>query len=202
MSCSTILAGLPESKSFWVTMELIRYLLLLNGLNAVSGLYIAKVVQQCEIFTLPRSGYARWYHRSTLSGSLVLWAALGVITMTTCFVSGDNVQSVVLAAVIFGINLTLMFNLQMLITLLSGSVSVGYLVSMFVQSISLFLSERFPPAGKILLIGNWGMMVRSTLVDPAGIPIGPVIGLEFMLLVLLWKFGWRILRWNRRGASC
>jgi hypothetical protein len=53
---------------------------------------------------------------------------------------------------------------------------------------------------KLLLIGNWGMMVRSTLVDSNGLPIGQTITLECILLILLWAFGWRILRRNRRGV--
>lgn len=200
MNCTTILGGLSEVKEFWATIYMLRYLLLLAGLDAVSGFYTTTVIERCETFMLPRSGFSRWYHRAMLRSGGLLCTVLAAITGITCFVSEDSASTILLAAGILALNLIVIANIQMFITLLSRNISLGYLLCMLVQLLSLFWSEYLPLVGKLLLIGNWGMMVRSTLVDPVGIPIGPVIGLEVIILALFWMFGWRVIRRNRRGA--
>lgn len=200
MTPTTILAGLSEVKDFWVTADMLRYLLLLAGLDAVSGLYISTVIERCETFMLPRSGFSRWYRRAMIRSSAAVCVVLAVIAGISCIVSEDSVSTVLLAAEILTLNLVVLTNLQLFITLLSRNIPLGYLFCMLIQLLSLFVSERFPLAGKIILIGNWGMMARSTLADPAGIPIGLVIGLEIIILALFWILGWRVIRRNRRGA--
>ena len=200
MNCSNVLAGLSEIKEFWAPMDMLRYLLLLAGLDAVSGLYISNVVERCETLALPRSGYAHWYHRAMLRSGGALCALLAVITGVACLIPGDCISTVLTAAGIFALNLVVLTNIQLFITLISRKVTLGYGLCMLSQLLSVFCSERLPMVGKLLLIGNWGMMVRSTLVNPAGISIRFVIGLEVLILALLWILGWRMIRKNRRGA--
>jgi hypothetical protein len=201
MEQTTILAGLPETKEFWASIDMLRYLLLLAGLDAVCGIYISKVTQQCELFTLPRSGYARWYHRAMLGASGAVCLLLLLITGLAGLTSGDSTQTVLLAGGLLLLNMVVIANIELLITLLSQKIALGYLVCMFVQLLSLFGSDRFSHAGKLLLIGNWGMLIRSTWAGPDGIPLKATVPLEILILILLWIFGWRILRRNRRGVS-
>lgn len=105
MNCSTILAGLPETKDFWITFDLLRYLLLIVTLNAVAGLYIANVVERCETLTLPRCGYARWYRRAMLGSGAAVCMALTVITVISCFMPKGELLATVIAAAILGLNL-------------------------------------------------------------------------------------------------
>ena len=199
MDCTTILAGLPEVKEYWASLDMLRYLILLAGMDAVSGLHIGNVIERCETFTLPRSGFSRWYHRAMLQSSRVLFVVLALITGITCLATTDNVVTILIAASILLLNLIVLANIQLFITLFTQNVSTGYLICMLIQLLSLFCSERLPMIGKLILIGNWGMMVRSTLIDSTGIPIKGIILLELIILIIFWIFGWRILRWNRRG---
>jgi hypothetical protein len=200
MTCFSILAGLSETKDFWSTFDLLRYLCLIVVLDAAAGLYTANVVEQCETFALPRCGYARWYHRAMLGSGASVCLVLGAITGISCLLSEGQLLSLLLAAAILGLNLLVMTGIQLFLSLLTKNISLGYLICMLIQLLSLFVSERYPMWVKLLLIGNWGMMVRSTLVDSNGLPIGQTITLECILLILLWAFGWRILRRNRRGV--
>lgn len=200
MEFTSALAGLSEIKDFWSAPILLRYLLLLAVLDAVSGLYIAGVIERCEVFTLTRSGYERWYHRAMLRHGAILCVFLAGIAAITCAISKDSVCAVWIAAAVLALNMLVISNFQMLITMLFGNVSLGYLICMFAQLLSVFLSERLPTVGKWLLIGNWGMALRSTLAVPGGLPIGFVIGVECFILIILWRFGWRMLRKKKRGA--
>lgn len=200
INCTTIFAGLSETKAFWLSTDLLRYLLLLAGMDAVSGLYTANVIERCETFTLPRSGYARWYHRAMLGGGAVICLPLAVVAGIACLTSRDSVQTVALAAALLALNLLVVSNLQMFITLMTRNIALGYLVCMLMQLISVFCSEQLSPAGKMALLGNWGMLARSTLVQPDGISIGTAVGAEIVILLTLWIFAWRAVRKNRRGA--
>ena len=200
MEFTSALAGLSEIKDFWSAPILLRYLLLLAVLDAVSGLHIAGVIERCEVFTLTRCGYERWYHRAMMSHGAILCASLVCIAAITCTISKDSVCAVWIAAAVLALNMLVISNFQMLITMLFGNVSLGYLICMFAQLLSVFLSERLPTVGKWLLIGNWGMALRSTLAVPGGLPIGFVIGVECFILIILWRFGWRMLRKKKRGA--
>lgn len=179
---------------------MLRYLLLLAGMDAVSGLYTANVIERCETFTLPRSGYARWFHRAMLGNGVILCLPLAVVTGIACITSGDSFQMVVTASVLLALNLLVVSNLQMFITLMSRNIALGYFACMLIQVISVFCSEQFPQAGKIVLIGNWGMLARSILAQPDGIPIGTAVAAEIAILLILWTFAWRVVRKNRRGA--
>lgn len=196
----TILAGLPEAKDFWAYTDLLRYLFLLSGMDAVSGLYTVNVVERCETFTLPRSGYARWYHRAMLGSAAALFLPLAAATGIACLTSGDSVQTVGIASAILALNLLVVANLQMFITLISRNIALGYLACMLIQLISIFCSERFPPVGRVALIGNWGMLARSSLVQPDGISVGTAVAAEIAILLMLWLFAWRAIRKTRRGA--
>lgn len=200
MNWTTVLAGLSETKDFWATIELLQYLFLLAGLNTVAGLYIVNVVEQCEVFALPRNGYSRWYHRAMLGVSSSVCILLAIITGIACFVSKDGISVVLIATAVLALNIIVISNIQLFITLLSGNVMVGYLICMFSQLLSLFASERFPQVGKIFLMGNWGMAIRTTLADPIGVPVGTVITIECLLLLILWIGGWRIIRRYKRGG--
>lgn len=200
MEFTSALAGLSEIKDYWSAPILLRYLLLLAVLDAVSGLYIAGVIERCEVFTLTRYGYERWYHRAMLGHGAILCVFLAVLAGITCAISKDSVCAVWIAAAVLALNMLVISNFQMLITMLSGNVSLGYLICMFVQLLSVFLSERLPTVGKWLLIGNWGMALRSTLAVPGGLPTGFVIGTECFILIILWRFGWRSLRKKKRGS--
>lgn len=200
MECTSVLAGLSETKEFWKSLDLLRYLLLIAGLDAVPGLYAANVTQRCETFTLPRCGYSQWYHRAMLRNSGALCLSLGIITGIACILAQNDFAAVLLAAGILALNLLVISNIQMFITMLSKNVSLGYLVCMLIQFVSIFCSERMPQAGKMLLIGNWGMMVRSSLAKADGIPIGTAVVLEICILIVLWIFGWRVIRRTRKGA--
>ncbi len=181
-------------------MDLLRYMFLLAGMDAASGLYTANVIERCETFTLPRSGYARWYHRAMLGNAAVLCLPLAAVAGIACLTSGDSVQTVVTASAVLALNLLVVSNLQMFITLMSQNIALGYLACMLIQMISLFCSEQFPPAGKMALIGNWGMLARSTLVQPNGISIGNAVAVEIVILLMVWIFAWRVIRKNRRGV--
>ncbi len=198
MSYTSILAGLSEYKESWVALNMLYYLLLLAVLDAVSGLYTAKMMEHYEIFVLPRRGYARWYHRAMLEISGIIFFLISVITLISGFKSSDGFYKMILAAAVLALNLTVISNIQMFISLLSRNVMLGYLVCMLIQLVSIFCSERMPHAGKLALIGNWGMLVRSTLIDPDGVPIETSITLEVIILILLWLFGWYVIRLNRR----
>lgn len=200
MNWTTVLAGLSETKDFWATIELLQYLLLLAGLNTVAGLYTVNVVEKCEIFSLPRNGYSQWYHRAMLGVSSSVCILLAIITGIACLVSKDSISVVLIAAAVLALNIIVISNIQMFITLLSGSVMPGYLICMLIQLLSLFTSERFPQAVKMLLIGNWGMAVRTTLADPVGVPIGIAITIECLMLFILWIGGWHIIRRYKRGG--
>lgn len=200
MQWTTILAGLPEIKDFWVTMDMTCYLLLLIGADTVTGLFITHVIEQSEVFVLPRSGYRRWYCRAILGIGRILGSLLLILTGAFALLSKDSVASVLVAAAVFGLNIFVVSNLQLFITVLSGQVTMGYIVCMFIQLLSVFASEQLPRFGKLLLIGNWGMVLRSTLADPNGIPIVAIIGMECFILIMLWIFGWRIIRKNKRGT--
>lgn len=200
MGCRTILAGLSETKDFWAYMDVLRYLVLLAGLDAVTGLYTANVIEHCETFTLPRYGYVHWYHQAMLGSAAALCPPLAAVTGIACLTSGDNVQTVVAASAILALNLLTVSNIQMFITLMSRNVALGYLACMLVQMVSIFCSEQLPPAGKMALIGNWGMLARSSLIQPDGISIKTTVTAEIMILLSLWIFAWRAVRKNRRGA--
>ncbi len=200
MDYMTVLAGLSEAKAFWVPADMLRYLLLLAGMDAVSGLYTANVIARCEIFTLPRSGYARWYHRAMAGNAAAVCLPLAALTGIACVISRDSLQTVLTASALLALNLLVMTNLQMFLTLLFRNITPGYFVCMLIQFVSVFCSEQFPPAGKMALIGNWGMLARSTLVQPDGISIGTAVAAEIAILLMLWLFAWRAIRKNRRGA--
>lgn len=200
MDCTTILAGLPEVKEYWVSLDMLRYLILLAGLDAVSGLYIGNVIEQCETFTLPRSGFSRWYHHAMLQSGLYLFVVLSSITGLALLANNGNSTAILIASVILFLNLIVLANIQLFITLLTKNISTGYMICLLLQLLSLFCSERLPFVGKVMLIGNWGMMARTTLMDSNGIPIKGVILLELIILVVFWLFGWRVMRRNRRGG--
>lgn len=199
MECKTILAGLSEIKEYWITLDMLRYLLLIAGMDGISGLYTTKIVERCETFVLPRSGFRRWHHRAMLQSTGLLLLALAVLTGVTLFVSTDSSTTILLAAGILALNLILISNIQMFIIMISGKVTIGYLLCMLIQLLALFCSERLPVTGRILLIGNWGMLIRSTLVHSGGIPMMPALGAELVLLMLFWIFGWRVIRSSRKG---
>lgn len=200
MECTTIIAGMTEQKDSWASADLLRYLLLIAGLDAVSGLYTTIVVERCETLTLPRSGWSYWYHRAILYSSVALCAILLAISWITCLISKNCDMTILLSSGILALHMVMLTNLMMLISLVFQNVTLGYLLCMLVQLLSIFCSEQMPSLGKFLLIGNWGMMVRSTLIDPEGIPLAYAIGLEVLILILMWNLGWRIIRRVRRGA--
>lgn len=135
-----------------------------------------------------------------IGNAVVLCLPLAAVTGVSCITSRDSVQTVVTASALLALNLLVISNLQMFITLLSRNIALGYLTCMLIQLISVFFSEQFPPAGKMALIGNWGMLARSTLVQPDGISIGTAVMAEIVILLMLWIFAWRVVRKNRRGA--
>lgn len=200
MQWTTIFAGLPEDKDCWTMVVLLRYLLLMTGADTVTGLYITHVVEQSETFVLPRSGYRRWYCRSMLGLGRILGVLILILAGAAVLVSRGSIATVLISVAVFGLNIFVVANIQMFITVLSGQVATGYAICLFLQLLSVFFSEQLPKFGKLFLIGNWGMALRSTLADPNGIPIGAVIGMESMVLIMLWIFGWRIIRRNKRGA--
>lgn len=200
MRYTSVLAGLPENKELWDAQSVWGYLLMLSMIEGIMGRYIANVIKKSEIFVLPRAGFLNWYHRSMLHSSSILCFFLATTTTIVCHFSKDDVCGVVLSAVILALNLAVIINIQLLISIISQNVVLSYLVGMLVQMISIFYSEVFPPEGKLILIGNWGMVIRSTLVDPSGVPIGVILIIEISLLILLWTFGGRIIRRSRRGV--
>ncbi len=91
-------------------------------------------------------------------------------------------------------------NLQIFVTLLCENITLGYMLSMMIELLSIFGSERLSPREKMLLIGNWGMIIRTTVVNPNGISISAAIVLEVVILITLWELGWRVIRKHRKGA--
>lgn len=200
MDYTTILAGLSDTKELWASVDMLRYLLLIVSMDTITGLYIAGIVERCEVFVLPRSGYSSWYHRAMLQCSGVLLITIMIVTGVTCIVSSDSMTSVLLAAAVLALNMLVVANIQIFVTLLCENITLGYMLSMMIELLSIFGSERLSPRGKMFLIGNWGMIIRTTVVNPNGISISAAIVLEVVILITLWELGWRVIRKHRKGA--
>lgn len=197
MNWTTCLAGLSEDTSAWTSLLLMRYLLLLGLLDSVSGQVAVRLAGQSKIFYLPRSGYRDWC-RSVLQHSCVsVLPLICIALLLSLWQSPDPAQNVMIAAAILALNMITLAGLQTLLILLFGGIA-GFVPLILMQLLSLFASCRLPGAWKLLLPGNWGMAIRSTLATSDGCPMLWTIGIEVLLLLVLWAEGWRLVRWYNR----
>lgn len=195
-----LLSGLPEQRYMWGSFFLLLYLSLLCASDSVFGIYAARVVERSEAAVLPRCGYRRWVHRAMLRSSTFLLPMMAVLTVTECLLHTDAWIQVLCSAGLMTLNLIVLGNLLLFFTLLYRNVRLGFLVCILTQLSSMLYSEALPPVGKLLLPGNWGMALRTTLADPNGIAVWPSITIEIVILTALWTFGWRVIRKYRKGV--
>lgn len=197
MNWTTCLAGLPEDTSAWNSLLLMRYLLLLGLLDCASGQVAVRLAGQSKIFYLPRDGYRNWCRSILQRSCLHVLSLIGIALLLSLWQSPDTTWDVVIAAAILALNAVALAGIQTLMILLFGSIA-GFAPLILIQLLSLFASRYLPGAWKLLLPGNWGMAIRSTLATTDGYPLFWVIGVEILLLLLLWGEGWRLVRWHDR----
>lgn len=201
MNYTSILAGLPEIKAFWTAQSVLSYLLFLGILDIISGFYISGVVETSEVFSLPRSGYSKWYHRAMLRNSCILCLMISIVAIICCCLRINGPKFIWISAILLSLNEITLTSFQMLIILLSKKISVGFITTIFIQFIAIFISEQLPDILKYLLVGNWGMLERSSLITSNGYSAKIVVLIETSILIILWNCGWRIIRKNRRNAK-
>lgn len=197
MNWTTCLAGLPEDTSLWTALLLMRYLLLLGILDCVSGQVAVRLAGQSKIFYLPRSGYRNWCRSVLQRSCFPVLPIICIALLLSLWQSPDPAWNVVIAAAILALNIITLAGLQTLLILLFGGIA-GFVPLILMQLLSLFFSYSFSEAWKLLLPGNWGMAIRSTLAATDGYPLLWMIGIEALLLLVLWAEGWRLVRWYDR----
>lgn len=197
MSWTTCLAGLPEDTSAWTSLLLMRYLLLLGLLDCVCGQVAVRLAGKSKTFYLPRSGYQKWYRFVLQCSCFPILPLICAALLLSIWQSPDPMPNVVIAAAILALNAVTLAGIQTLMILLFGGIA-GFVPLILIQLLSLFFSYRLPGAWKLVLPGNWGMVMRSTLAATDGYPLFWVIGIEILLLLVLWTEGWRLVRWYDR----
>lgn len=197
MNWTTCLAGLPEDTSGWTSLILMRYLLRLILLDCVSGQVAVRLAGKSKIFYLPRRGYQDWCRSVLRRSCFPVMPLIFIALLLSLWQSPDPAQNVVIAAAILALNMITLAGLQTLLILLFGG-AAGFVPLILMQLLSLFASYSLPGAWKLLLPGNWGMAIRSTLATADGYPLLWTIGIEVLLLSVLWTEGWRLVRWYNR----
>lgn len=200
MSWTTCLSGLPEDPAAWTSILVAQYLLLLSVLDLASGGTASQMAGYARNFYLPRCGYRRWCRRVLRRAWASASGLLCLVFLLSLLLSGDPVKMVAIAWAVLALNILTLSGVQTLLILLFGA-SAGYAPLIFVQLLSLFLSNNMTGGWKLLLPGNWGMVRRSTLAQAGGYSLAAAVGIEITLLLLIYTEGWRLLRWyDRKGV--
>lgn len=197
MSFTACVAGLSEDNSLWNSLMLMRYLFLLGVLDCASGQIVIRVISRSKPFYLPRSGYRDWCRLALKRSSIPVLLLIGIVLLLSLWRSADPVRYVLIATGVFALNIITLTCVQTLLILTFGP-GFGFVPLMFIQVLSLFISYSLPGTWKLLLPGNWGMVMRSTLSTAEGYPMSAAIGMELLLLLILWAEGWRLVRWYDR----
>lgn len=196
MSFERWLAGLPEETNsiFYVS----RYLFLLALLDCSSGQVISRRVGRSKTFYLPRQGYKHWCMSILCRSCAAVLGFLIVIFLVALVVNDEPVGNLAAATGVLALNAVTLASVQAILIMLFDSSTAGFVPIILIQLFSLFLSRFLPGAWKLLLPGNWAMMVRTSFYMDEGFPLAGAISIELVLLLLVWLEGWRFIRWHSR----
>lgn len=197
MNFTSCIAGLPEDISLWNSLTLMRYLFLLGILDCASGRGVFQTICRSKYLYLPRIGYRGWFRMALKRSNISVLLLMGIVFLFDFWTGTDSVQYVLIAAGVLGLNIITLTGIQTLLILNWGP-GFGFVSLIFIQVFSLFMSHSIPEIGKLLLPGNWGMVMRSTLSTEAGYPLFVAVGIELLLLLGIWTEGWRLVRWYDR----
>ena len=199
MNWTTCLAGLPEDIALCGPLTLLRYLLLLGLLDCASGQAAARMTGKSRVFYLPRFGYRKWCRFVLRHSCLATLPILAAALLLSLWRSTDTAWSVVIAAMLLGLNIITLTGAQTLLIALFDSASAGFVPLILIQLLSVLASKYLPGPWKLLIPGNWGMAARSTLGSKDGLPLLWMLCIEVALLIAMWTEGWRLVRrYDRR----
>lgn len=197
MVFTTCFSGLPEDISLWNSLMLTRYIFIWGLLNCVSGQMAFQTMKRSRTMYLTRSGYRLWCRQILLRSLVPVLILIGIVVLLSLRISSDSVGQVLAAMVVFALNIVTLVYVQTLLVLLFKS-GLGFVLLSLIQLFSIFLSYRVPGTWKLLLPGNWGMIIRSTVSTPDGYPLSAAVCIEGLLLLFLGTQGWRLVRWYEK----
>ncbi len=199
MSINSIFGGLSDNVFLYGSYDVLKYVLLLVVLDSISGYYSLKAVTEGKLFRLIRYGWRKWYQK-IVKVNLVL-TSMGALLLFL-FSCGHFPETNLWAAfMVFLLNINLLATVQTTIILSSNRAVAGYAVVALIQLASLFFSQGLHGYWKILLPGNWGCINRSDVIVQDGFPLYPVIVMEVMGILVLYLFGWQVVKFLNRGQK-
>ena len=197
---SVIFCGLPYDTAFVSYVRLLAYLLVLLLGDCSSGIPAAQLLLKQHHFVLLRAGWRRWF-----------W-----LTLRRCFCAVLAVSAALLlfglliypewktlwAWMLFTLHLEMIAAVQVLLMALFENTAAAMLPVIFVQLVSMLLSQSFPGTLALLLPGNWGALARTTEFEVpdslgrlhGGFPLWTAVALNLAVLLLICLFGWRFVR--------
>lgn len=178
-----------------------RYLFFLMLFNCISGMVVCKIVENQKMFYLIRQGYKMWC-LSVLSKSIfAVFTSFSVLVMFSIITHPDTIRTIIISSIVYVLNILTLTAAQSMLIMLSSSAMTGFFPVTMVQFISVFLSRHLPSAWKLILPGNWGMIIRSHVNNSNGFSLAWAIIIEISILFLILLGGWRIIRWHDRKGG-
>ena len=197
---SVIFCGLPYDTAFVSYVRLLAYLLVLLLGDCSSGIPAAQLLLKQHHFVLLRAGWRRWFWLTLRRCFCAVLVVCGVLLLITLLLYPE--WKTLWAWMLFTLHLEMIAAVQVLLMALFENAAAAMLPVIFVQLVSMLLSQSFPGTLALLLPGNWGALARTTEFEVpdslgrlhGGFPLWTAVALNLAVLLLICLFGWRFVR--------
>ena len=197
---SVIFCGLPYDTAFVSYVRLLAYLLVLLPGDCASGIPAAQLLLKQHHFVLLRAGWRRWFWLTLRRCFCAVLVVCGVLLLITLLLYPE--WKTLWAWMLFTLHLEMIAAVQVLLMALFENAAAAMLPVIFVQLVSMLLSQSFPGTLALLLPGNWGALARTTEFEVpdslgrlhGGFPLWTAVALNLAVLLLICLFGWRFVR--------
>lgn len=189
----SVIGGLPLETSLCSSFQLLKYFMLLILFDILSGALVSNCISGTKTFVLLRSGWKVWFRKVLLRALCAVGCAALLLLLPTWLMQPE--PETLFAWLLFLLYAASCAAIQTLLIAYTQKESVGLATLLFFQLCSVFLSKQLPGNWKLLLFGNWGCWVRTTSAgEVQGVPLSACIVLNLATLLLIYVFGWRLVR--------
>lgn len=193
----SVIGGLPLETSLCSPIQILRYFLLLILFDLLAGILATNCVSHAKTFLLLRSGWKCWF-RQILLRVLCAVGCAALLILLPIWIAWPKPDALY-GWLLFSLYAASCASIQSFLIAYAQTATAGLVPVIFFQLCSVFLSKLFPGNWKLLLFGNWGSFVRTTGAGEAqGVSLLACVALNFVSLVLISIFGWRLIRHHQQ----
>lgn len=198
MEINSVFAGLNSNISLYDAQQIMKYIFFLVVIDSISGYCSFQLANSAKMFRLFRCGWKKWYCEIMKKSIGISVIGISMIYLISYVIAPEKEKW--FAFSVFLLHIIFLSSVQTAAVMLCNQAMIVYAMTILIQLVSMFFSQYFASEWSIIFPGNWGSINRSDFIIPNGYSLITVIWIELISTVLLYLFGWNIVKAFNRSV--